>query len=39
MEVVEAVRTNRLLVHRAADVYGIGKLMINDHVNKRVYKV
>ena len=39
MEVVEAVWSNRLSVHRAADVYGIGKTMINDHVNKQVNKV
>ena len=39
MEAVEAVRTNRLSLHRTADLYGIGKSMINDHVIKRVNKV
>ena len=39
MGAVEAVRTNRLSLHRASDVYGIGKSTINDHVNKRVNKV
>ena len=39
MEVVEVVRTNRLSLCRASDVYGIGKSMINDHFNKRVNKV
>ena len=39
MEAVEAVRTNRLSLRRAADLYGIGKSMINNHVIKRVNKV
>ena len=34
MEAVEVVRTNRLSLCRAADLYGIGKSMINDHVIK-----
>ena len=38
MEAVEAVRTNRLSLCRAADLYGIGKSMINDHVIKKVNK-
>ena len=33
MEAVEAVQSNRMLVCRASDVYGIGK-SINDHVYK-----
>ena len=36
MEAVEVVRTNRLSLCRAADIYGIGKSMVNDHVIKRV---
>ena len=39
VEAVEVVRTNRLSLHRAADLYGIGKSMINDHVIKKVNKV
>ena len=39
IEAVEAVRTNRLLLRRAADIYGIGKSMINNHVIKKVNKV
>ena len=39
MEAVEVVRTNRLSLHRAADIYGIGKSTINDHIIKRVNKV
>ena len=33
------VRTNRLSLCRAADIYGISKSMINDHIIKKVNKV
>ena len=39
MEAVEAVRTNRLSLCRAADLYGIGKSSINNNVIKKVNKV
>ena len=39
METVGAVQSNRLSVCRAADVCGIGKSTISNHVNKRVNKV
>ena len=36
---MEAVQSNRMTVHRATDVYRIGKSMIIDHVTKQVNKV
>ena len=39
MEAVEVVRTNRSSLRRAADIYEIGKLTINNHIIKRVNKV
>ena len=32
MEAFEAVRTNRLSLCRAVDIYGISKSTINDHI-------
>ena len=39
MKAVKAVRKNRFSLCRAADLYGIRKSMINNHVFKRVNKV